>query len=121
MASMYTLLIRAIADICADGGFASELALVKKTSESAQAIVNLMSNGPGLCRFHVRTEDKQGSQAVIESTYLIVTSGILAEQHTLQERGIRNTESFKGIITFAGRHEDADSVVNTACAKGKVG
>ena len=54
------------------------------------------------------------------STYLIVTSGILAEQHTLQERGIHNTEFFRGIITFAGRHNDADSVVNTANAKDKV-
>ena len=87
----------------------------------AETVVTLVPNWPDLCRFHVRTEDKQGSQADIESTYLIVTSGILAEQHTLQERGIHDTESFRGIVTFAGRQNDADSLVNSASAKDKVG
>ena len=85
------------------------------------AVADHMLKSLGLCRFHVRAEDKQGSLAEIQSTYLIVTSGILAEQYTLQERGIHNTESFRGIITFAGRHNNADSVVNTANAKDKVG
>ena len=92
----------------------------EKSLVLGMAVVDLTSTCPGLCRYHVRAVDKQGRPAVQQSTYLIVTSGILAEQHTLQERGIHNTDSYRGIITYAGRHNDADSIVNTDKAKDKV-
>ena len=34
--------------------------------------------------------------------FLMVTHGILAQQYTLQERGLQPPPSFKGVISYAG-------------------
>ena len=57
---------------------------------------------------------------MVQSTYIIITSGILGEQYSLQERGIAGEEAFKGLVTFAGRSNGVDSAAGKADAKGKV-
>ena len=49
-----------------------------------------------------------------------MTPGILAEQHTLQERGICHEDAFTGCITFAGQNRGADSVAGSGGVHGKV-
>lgn len=73
-----------------------------------------------LCRFIAKGQNDQENDFAIHSTYLIVTSGILGGQHTLQERGIRNETDFKGTITFAGRSNGMESAAGKADANGKV-
>ena len=73
-----------------------------------------------VCRFIIEIQEDSGRHFFAQSTYLVVTPGILADQYTMQERGIRHEDSFKGIITFAGQHKGADSAAGRRDAYGKV-
>ncbi len=68
----------------------------------------------------INIQDKSGREFSVHSIYLIVTPGILADQHTLQERGICHEDAFTGCITFAGQYRGADSAAGSSSVYGKV-
>ena len=73
-----------------------------------------------MSRFESKVQDKEGREFTVHSTYLIVTPGILADQHTLGERGIHHQYAFTGRITFAGQYRGADSAAGGSSAYDKV-
>lgn len=73
-----------------------------------------------VCRFIIEIQEDSGRHVFAQSTYLVVTPGILADQYTMQERGIHHEDSFKGITTFAGQYKGADSAAGGRDASGKV-
>ena len=74
-----------------------------------------------MCRFEVQyIETKSGRLHSIAATFLMVTTGILGEQFSLDERNIRNSGAFKGSITLAGRHNQHDCPIGSEDAHGKV-
>ena len=59
--------------------------------------------------------EKSGEKLSVQCEYLCVTCGILThEQWSLEDRGIKGTEVFKGVITYAGRQNGVDSVIGTS-------
>ena len=59
-----------------------------------------------------------GSTRTARAKFIIVTTGILGLQYTLQERGYKGMQDFKGILTLAGRHNGRDSIIGTLdCTK----
>ena len=64
--------------------------------------------------------EKSGEKVSVKCEYLCVTCGILAhEQWSLEDRGIKGVEAFKGVITYAGRKNGIDSVIGTSDLAGK--
>ncbi len=65
-------------------------------------------------------ETKSGGLHNITATFLMVTTGILGEQYSLNERNIMNSGAFKGSISLAGRHNYYDCPIGSEDAHGKV-
>ena len=51
----------------------------------------------------------------------MVTTGILGTQHTLQDRGYNDIQTFEGVTTVAGRQNELDSLIGRVDCVGKVG
>jgi hypothetical protein len=52
-----------------------------------------------------------GTTRHLRCKFLMVTHGILAQQYTLQERGLTPPETFKGIISYAGNKLSCNSCI----------
>ena len=62
-----------------------------------------------------------GEVKSITAQFVMVTTGILGTQHTLQDRGYADVDKFKGVTTLAGRECGIDSLIGRLDCGGKVG
>lgn len=61
-----------------------------------------------------------GDQIRLKCKFLCVTCGILKHgQFSLEERNVKNVESFDGTITYAARQSGIDSAVGVSSMEGK--
>ena len=62
-----------------------------------------------------------GEVKSITARFVLVTTGILGDQQTFQDRGYTGIETFKGVTTLAGRQNGVDSLIGRMDCSGKVG
>lgn len=99
--------------------FAADHEIPQNTLFSTE-VVTVREDQGGRSRYRVICRDlRTGVESVILADYLCVTCGILAEQWTAEDRGVKGLRRFKGVVTHAGKHRGVDCAVGGTDLTGK--
>jgi cation diffusion facilitator CzcD-associated flavoprotein CzcO len=99
--------------------FAADHDVPAHTLLSTEAVtVRLLEGDKGRYRVTCRNL-ATGAETTLLAQYLCVTCGILSEQWSAEERGIKGLRRFKGVVTHAGKHRGQDCAVGVNDLTGK--